>query len=95
MVRRSFGCLVSTKPSSGFFKSLSIQISDERIKASQSSMAMFEHETSAQIRAGLTCMKCWCEVVISGSSVQSLLKVSLAAETTGGEILVAFWLTQT
>ena len=31
-----------------------------------------------------------CEAVISGSSVQSLQKASLAAETTGGEILVAF-----
>ena len=35
--------------------------------------------------------KCSCEAVISGSSVQSLQKASLAAETTGGEILVAFW----
>ena len=34
--------------------------------------------------------KCSCEAVISGSSVQSLQKASLAAETTGGEILVAF-----
>ena len=31
-----------------------------------------------------------CEAVISGSSVQSLQKASLAAETTSGEILVAF-----
>ena len=35
--------------------------------------------------------KCSCETVISGSSIQSLQKASLAAETTGGEILVAFW----
>ena len=46
---------------------------------------------SAQIGEELTCVKCLCEAVISGSSVQSLLKASLAAETTGGEILVAFW----
>ena len=32
--------------------------------------------------------KCLCEVVISSSSVQ---KASLAAETTCGEILAAFW----
>ena len=43
---------------------------------------------SAQIGEELTCVKCLCEAVIS---VQSLLKASLAAETTGGEILVAFW----
>ena len=36
-------------------------------------------------------VKCLCEVVISGSSVQLLQKASLAAETAGGEILVAFW----
>ena len=76
----------------GFFKSLSIRSSDERIEASQFSMEMFERETSAQIVAGLTCTKCWCEAAISGSSVQSLQKTSLAAETTGGEIVVAFWL---
>jgi len=35
--------------------------------------------------------KCLCEAVISSSSVQSLQKASLAAETAGGEILVAFW----
>ena len=39
--------------------------------------------------AGLTCAKCSCVAVISGSSVQS---DSQAAETTGGELLiVAFW----
>ena len=32
-----------------------------------------------------------CEAVISSSSVQSLQKASLAAETTCGEILAAFW----
>ena len=36
--------------------------------------------------------KCSCEVVISDSSVQSLQKASLAAETTGGQILVTLWL---
>ena len=45
-----------------------------------------------QIGEGLTCTKCSCQVVISDSSVESLQKASLAAETTGGEILVAFWL---
>ena len=50
-------------------------------------MAMFERETSAQIGNGLTCAK---RSVISDSSVQSLQKATLAAETTGGEILVAF-----
>ena len=45
-----------------------------------------------QIGEGLTCAKCLCKVVISGSSVQSLQKASLAAETTGREILVTFWL---
>ena len=62
------------------------------IEASQFSMAMFERETSVQIVAGLTCMKSWCEAAILGSSVQSLQKTSLAAETTGGYIVVAFWL---
>ena len=32
-----------------------------------------------------------CEAVVSGSTVQSLQMASLAAETTGGEVLVAFW----
>ena len=45
-----------------------------------------------QIGEGLTCAKCSCEVVISGSSVQLLQKASLAAKTTGGAILVTFWL---
>ena len=34
--------------------------------------------------------KCPCEAVISASTVQSLQMASLAAETTGGQILVAF-----
>ena len=35
--------------------------------------------------------KCPCEAVVSGSMVQPIQVASLAAETTGGEILVAFW----
>ena len=35
-------------------------------------------------------MKCPCEAVISASTVQSLQIASLAAETTGGQILIAF-----
>ena len=58
------------------------------IEASQFSLTIFERETRVQIGKGLTCTKCSCEVVFS---VQSLQKTSLAAETTGGEILVAFW----
>ena len=46
-----------------------------------------ERETSAQIWEGLTCTKCWCE---AGSSVQSLQKASLAAETTGCRFLWHF-----
>ena len=49
-------------------------------------MAMLERETSAQIGEGLACAS-FVEV-ISGSSVRLLN--SLATETTGGEILVAF-----
>ena len=52
--------------------------------------AMFACKITLQIGVGLTCAKCSCEAVISGSSVQSLQKDSLATETTGGEILVAF-----
>lgn len=37
--------------------------------------------------------KCLCEAVISASTVQSLQMALLAAETTDGEILVAFWQT--
>ena len=39
--------------SSDFFKSSSIQSNDERIEASQFSMAIFECETSVQIGEGL------------------------------------------
>ena len=55
-------------------------------------MTIIERKTSMQIGEVLTRAKCSCEaVIISGSSVQSLQKASPAAETTGGEILVAFW----
>ena len=67
-----------TKPSLEFFKFSIIQSSDERIEASQFSMAMFERKMSTQIGEGLTCTK-------------SLQNASLAAETTGGEILVPSW----
>ena len=58
-----------TKPSSEFFKSSSIQISDERIEASQFSMAIFEHKARVQIWEGLTCTKC---SVISGMQLSSI-----------------------
>ena len=80
------------EPSSRFFRSSSIQSSDGMIETSQLFMAMFEHEMSVQIGARLTCTKCSCEAVISGSSVQSLQKASLAGETTGREILATFLL---
>ena len=62
---------MSKRSSSDFFKSSTIQSIDERIEASQFSMAILERETSVQIGEGLT----WalCVAVISGSSVQSLL----------------------
>ena len=40
-----------------FCESSSVQSSDERVEASQFSMAMFERETSAKIGNGLTCAK--------------------------------------
>ena len=40
------------RSSSNFFESSSIESSDERIEASQFSMAILERETSAQIRGG-------------------------------------------
>ena len=70
-----------TKPFSGFFKSSSIQSSNERIGASRFSVAMFEHKTTVQIWVGLTCAKCLCAS-----------KTSLTAEATGGEIVVEFLL---
>ena len=57
------------KPS---FKFSSVQSSDKRIQASQFSMVIFECEVSAQIGEVLTCAKCWSEVIISSSTVQSL-----------------------
>ena len=52
------------------------------LRPSRFSMAIFGE--------GLTCVKCPCEAVISASTVQSLQMASLAAETTGGQILIAF-----
>ena len=46
-----------TKPSSDFLESSNIQSSDERIDASQLSMAIFGHETSVQIGEGLTSVR--------------------------------------
>ena len=60
------------EPFSDFFESSSIQSSNERIEASEVSMAIFECKTSVQIGEGLTRAKCLCEVVISGSMVQLL-----------------------
>ena len=54
---------------SNFFESSSIQSSDETTEASQFSIAILEHETSAEIGEWLTCALC--EAVISGSSVHS------------------------
>ena len=48
-----------------------MQSIDERIEASQFSMAILECETSAQIGEGLAWASC--VAVISGGSVQSLL----------------------
>ena len=61
-----------TKLSSGFFKSSSMQSSNERIVTSKFSVAMFERETTVQIGVGLTCAKCLCEALMSSSLVQSL-----------------------
>ena len=57
------------RSSLNFFESSSIQSSDERIEASQSSMAILEREMSAQIGEGLTCASY--DAVISVSSVHS------------------------
>ena len=62
---------MSKRSSSNLFKSSSIRSMDERIEASQFSMAIFERDTSAHIGVGLT-WALWV-AVISGSSVQSLL----------------------
>ena len=76
------------KPS---FKFSSIQSSDEKINTSLFSMVIFEHEVSVQIGEVLTCAKCSCE---AENFKQHSSIASLAAETTGGEILVSI-LTQT
>ena len=81
---------IMTKPSSEFFESSSIQSSKERIETSQFSMMIFDHEIANWGGANMHA-KCLCEAVILSSSVQSLQKASLAAETTCGEILAAFW----
>ena len=57
------------RPASNFFESLSVKSSDEKLEASQFSMAILEREVSAQIGEGLTCASC--EAVISSSSVHS------------------------
>ena len=44
------------KPSLDFFQVLKHQNSNERIEASQSSMAIFERKTSMQIGEWLTCV---------------------------------------
>ena len=58
------------------------------LRLSQFSMAIFEHET--KVGGANMHMKYSYEAVISSSTVQSLQMVSLAAETKGGQILVAF-----
>ena len=78
MVCCNLGHLNYDKTFLGVFQVSSTQSSDEKIEASQFSMVMFEHKTSVQIGEGLTCAK-------------SLQNASLAAETTGGKILVPFW----
>ena len=62
---------MSKRSSTNLFKSSIIQSIDERIEASQFSIAILKRETSAQNGVGLTWAS-W-EAVISGSSVQSLL----------------------
>ena len=73
---------MSKRSSSDFFKSSSIQSNDERIEASQFSMAIFECEMSARIGEGLT------GVMHSGHLWQVGSITSLATETTGRNILV-------
>ena len=69
-----------TRPSLDVFESSSIQSSGKRIDP----FSIFYDE----IGEGLTCMKCLREAVTSASTVQSLHWLQ---ETTGGEILVAFF----
>ena len=70
------------KSSSNFFESSSIQSSYERIEASQFSMAILERETSAQLRERARRAR---------RSFLAARFIRLATETTGGEIVVAFW----
>ena len=70
-----------TKSSSEFFKSSSIQSSDERNKISEFYIAILEHKKNAQIWEGLTCAKRLCD---ADTLVQSLQKASLAAVPTCG-----------
>ena len=58
----------SKRSSSDFFKSSNISV-DQRIEASQFSMAILQRETSSQIGEALTWASC--VAVISGSSVQN------------------------
>ena len=78
----------SKRSSSDCFKSSSIQSSDEKIEASQFSMAILERKTSAQVGdpGGANIH------VVHGSHFWQIGSIaSLATETTGGEIVVAFW----
>ena len=59
------------RSSSNFFESSNIESSDERIEASQFSMAILERETSAQIRGGAN-MRASCAAVISVRKLQKL-----------------------
>ena len=81
----------SKRSSSHFFKLSSIQSSDERIEASQfstyRSIAILERKASAQIGDRGANMR----VVRGGHFWQLGSIASLATETAGGVILVAFW----
>ena len=70
------------KSSSNFFVCSSIQSSYERIEASQFSIAILERETSAQLGEHARCAR---------RSFLAARFIHLATETTGGEIVVAFW----
>ena len=78
----------SKRSSSDCFNSSSIQSSDEKIEASQFSMVILERKTSAQVGdpGGANIH------VVHGSHFWQIGSIaSLATETTGGEIVVAFW----
>ena len=70
------------RSSSNFFESSSIQSTDERIEASQFSMAILERETSAQIGGGANMR------IVRRSFLSARFKVTvfsrLTTETTGG-----------